>query len=108
MHINGRILAVSGSVDEALDAFTEAARYAEESHLEAEHALIRCDMAQLLETMGHQQMALAEFTYAENLAKDSADPIVLASCAFRKAQYLIKMGDKETACQLIASMPQII
>lgn len=108
MHIKGKILAASGSMDEALAAYTEAARYAEESHLEAEHALIRCDMAQLFEAMGHQEMALTEFTHAENLAKDSADPIVLASCAFRKAQFLIKTGDKETACQLIALMPQII
>lgn len=108
MHIKGRILVASGNLDAALSAYTDAARYAEESHLEAEHAAIRCDMAQLLDAMGHLEMALAEFTHAENIAKSSADPIVLASCTFRKAQFLIKTGDKETACQLIASMPQII
>jgi tetratricopeptide (TPR) repeat protein len=107
-HVMGLILFASNQEDNAYDAYIESARMAEENHLEAEHAAIRCDMAMLLSKLGHPEMALAEFTHAENIASCTHDPIIIASCSFRKAQYLIAIGERDTACQLIASLPHLI
>lgn len=107
-HQEGLIWFAKKQYNDALAAYDEAARYAEETHLEAEHAVIRCDLAALLAEQGHPEMALAEYTQAEDIANSAKNPILMASCTFRKARFLISIGDKETACQLIATMPQII
>lgn len=107
-HQEGLIWFAKKQYNDALAAYNEAARYAEETHLEAEHAVIRCDLAALLAEQGHPEMALAEYTQAEDIANSAKNPILMASCTFRKARFLISIGDKETACQLIATMPQII
>ena len=107
-HQEGLIWFAKKQYNDALAAYNEAARYAEEAHLEAEHAAIRCDLAELLAEQGYPEMALAEYTHAEDIANSAKNPILMASCAFRKARFLISIGDKETACQLIATMPQVI
>lgn len=108
LFIKGQLLLVSNQPDDALSAYTEAAQYAEETHMEAMQARIRCDIAALMEKQGYPEMALSELTHAENVAKSSADPIVITSCMLYKAQFLNRQRDDDTACRLIASMPKMI
>lgn len=108
LHIRGNMFIASKKPDDAMEALTQAAQYADEAHMEAVRARILCDIATVMEMQGHPEMALSEFTHAENVAKSSAEPIVMASCAFRKAQFLIRKGDKDSACKLIANMPKMI
>ena len=97
MRFLGEVMVAKELWDDAFDILNEAAQYADESHLEAEHALIRSDLAYVIEMKGQVQTALAEYTHAENIAKGSADPLVIAKCTIRKAQCLFRMEEIETA-----------
>lgn len=97
MRFLGEVMIVKKLWDDAFVILNDAAQFADESHLEAEHALIRSDLAYVIEKKGQVQTALAEYTHAENIAKGSADPLAIALCSVRKAQCLFRMEDVETA-----------
>jgi tetratricopeptide (TPR) repeat protein len=106
MMLKGRMLFLQQQYDQALEAYTEAAKYAEQCHQLAVSIFISWGIANTLEALGLIQSAISELTRAEQLCEDLRRLDLRVRTSVLLSQLLIKIGDVDTAIKVIEKVPQ--
>ena len=106
MMLKGRMLFLKQQYNQALEAYTEAAKYAEQCHQLAVSIFIRWGIANTLEALGLIQSAISELTCAEQLCEDLRRLDLRVRTSVLLSQLLIKVGDVDTAIKVIEKVPQ--
>ena len=106
MMLKGRMLFLKQQYNQALEAYTEAAKYAEQCHQLAVSIFISWGIANTLEALGLIQSAISELTRAEQLCEDLRRLDLRVRTSVLLSQLLIKIGDVDTAIKVIEKVPQ--
>lgn len=104
--LKGRMLFLKQQYNQALEAYTEAAMYAEQCHQLALSIFISWGIANVLEALGLLQSAISELTRAEQLCEDLRRLDLRVRTSVLQSQLLIKAGNIDTAMKVIEKVPQ--
>lgn len=106
LKLKGRLLFLKGELDNALEAYAQAAYYAETFNQDALQIYIILGITDVFIAQKLYQTAISELTHAEQIAKRVRNLVLYIRCAVRKSQVLIMAEDEKTAIEVIKAIPQ--